>query len=56
MGVCKGTKNNQNSGIIPGLSHYLVECNLIQEYAHTGGGAFTCKTRMLLLLQELTKN
>jgi len=34
MGVYKGTKNNQNIWITPGLSH-MVECNLIQEYAHT---------------------
>jgi hypothetical protein len=35
MGVYKGTKNNQNIRITPGLSHYFVECNLIPEYAHT---------------------
>ena len=34
MGVYKGAKNNQNFGIIPSLSHCLVECNVIQEYAH----------------------
>jgi len=31
MEVYKGTKNNQNIG---SLSHYLVECNIIQENAH----------------------
>jgi len=60
MGVYKGTKNNQNIRI-PRLSHYLVECNLIQEYAHTKKKktkkwTITDKTRMLLVPQELTKN
>jgi hypothetical protein len=66
MGVYKGTKNNQNIGILPSLSHYLVECNIIQEHAHTRKTktkqkkqkkwTITDKTRMLLFIQELTKN
>jgi len=35
MEVYKGTKNSQTFRIIPGLSPYLVECNLIQKYAHS---------------------
>jgi hypothetical protein len=37
MGVYKGTKNNQNIKIIPGLSHYLEERMQSNSRMHTLG-------------------